>query len=77
MKEKKKNKRQPQVRGRLKFGRNNKCPCGSGKKFKVCCGKSGTPIRQLNLKDGVIQAPKTYRDLISYKKRKRAAGRRV
>ena len=23
----------------LKIGRNNTCPCGSGKKFKKCCGK--------------------------------------
>ena len=22
-----------------KVGRNEKCPCGSGKKFKQCCGK--------------------------------------
>jgi uncharacterized protein len=24
----------------LKVGRNDPCPCGSGKKFKKCCGKS-------------------------------------
>jgi hypothetical protein len=23
----------------LKPGRNDPCPCGSGKKFKVCCGR--------------------------------------
>jgi preprotein translocase subunit SecA len=23
-----------------KVGRNDPCPCGSGKKFKNCCGKS-------------------------------------
>ena len=23
-----------------KVGRNDPCPCGSGKKFKQCCGKS-------------------------------------
>jgi uncharacterized protein YecA (UPF0149 family) len=23
--------------GRTKVGRNEKCPCGSGKKFKYCC----------------------------------------
>ena len=23
-----------------KVGRNSKCPCGSGKKFKHCCGKA-------------------------------------
>ena len=32
-------KRQP-IR-RLKIGRNEPCPCGSGKKFKKCCGKVG------------------------------------
>ena len=26
-------------RGAPKVGRNDKCPCGSGKKFKHCCGK--------------------------------------
>ncbi len=24
-------------RGRVKFGRNSPCPCGSGKKYKKCC----------------------------------------
>ena len=24
-----------------KIGRNDPCPCGSGKKFKKCCGKAG------------------------------------
>ena len=24
-----------------KVGRNNPCPCGSGKKYKKCCGKYG------------------------------------
>ena len=24
-----------------KVGRNDPCPCGSGKKFKKCCGKGG------------------------------------
>ena len=23
-----------------KIGRNDPCPCGSGKKYKYCCGKS-------------------------------------
>ena len=27
------------VRGTPKVGRNDPCPCGSGKKFKQCCGK--------------------------------------
>ena len=28
---------QPVVKG-LKVGRNDPCPCGSGKKYKKCCG---------------------------------------
>jgi uncharacterized protein len=31
--------RQP-VRASPKTGRNEPCPCGSGKKFKMCCGRS-------------------------------------
>lgn len=29
----------PTVREEPKIGRNDPCPCGSGKKFKKCCGK--------------------------------------
>lgn len=29
---------QPQVRENPKVGRNDPCPCGSGKKYKKCCG---------------------------------------
>jgi preprotein translocase subunit SecA len=29
------------VRGAAKIGRNDPCPCGSGKKYKRCCGASG------------------------------------
>lgn len=28
----------PSVRGSAKIGRNDPCPCGSGKKYKKCCG---------------------------------------
>jgi len=31
--------RQPQVRDQPKVGRNDPCPCGSGKKYKKCCGE--------------------------------------
>ncbi len=31
--------RQPIRRSQAKVGRNDSCPCGSGKKFKKCCGK--------------------------------------
>jgi preprotein translocase subunit SecA len=29
------------VRGTAKIGRNDPCPCGSGKKYKKCCGAGG------------------------------------
>jgi uncharacterized protein YecA (UPF0149 family) len=29
----------PLVRHDPKVGRNDPCPCGSGKKYKQCCGK--------------------------------------
>jgi preprotein translocase subunit SecA len=29
---------EPLIRG-PKIGRNDPCPCGSGKKYKKCCGK--------------------------------------
>ena len=35
---------EPAVRQRItgrKVGRNDPCPCGSGKKYKKCCGQSG------------------------------------
>ncbi len=32
-------KKQPQRRADKKVGRNDPCPCGSGKKYKKCCGK--------------------------------------
>jgi preprotein translocase subunit SecA len=32
-------KKKPIVKGQ-KIGRNDPCPCGSGKKYKNCCGKA-------------------------------------
>ena len=32
---------QPYVREQPKVGRNEPCVCGSGKKFKKCCGSPG------------------------------------
>ena len=29
----------PSAKKSDKVGRNDQCPCGSGKKFKKCCGK--------------------------------------
>ena len=31
-------KREP-VRKKMEIGRNEPCPCGSGKKYKNCCGR--------------------------------------
>jgi preprotein translocase subunit SecA len=31
---------QPYVREQRKVGRNEPCPCGSGKKYKHCCGRA-------------------------------------
>ena len=31
--------KKPFVRKQTKVGRNEPCPCGSGKKFKKCCGR--------------------------------------
>jgi len=30
----------PQLTSHLKIGRNDPCPCNSGKKYKKCCGKA-------------------------------------
>lgn len=31
--------KRPTVKNIVKIGRNDLCPCGSGKKYKKCCGK--------------------------------------
>ena len=31
----------PKRRPSIKVGRNEPCPCGSGRKYKVCCGRQG------------------------------------
>ncbi|WP_349676117.1 MULTISPECIES: SEC-C metal-binding domain-containing protein [Spongiibacter] len=31
---------QPSRRAQPKVGRNDPCPCGNGRKFKKCCGRS-------------------------------------
>ncbi len=43
--EKKKPKQQPIRKGR-KIGRNDPCPCGSGKKYKKCCGRPGAKPKE-------------------------------
>ncbi len=47
--EEKKPKQQPIRRGR-KIGRNDPCPCGSGKKYKKCCGRPGAKPKQVQAK---------------------------
>ena len=32
-------KREP-IRKKVSIGRNDPCPCGSGKKYKKCCGRN-------------------------------------
>ena len=34
--------RNPTKRSTAKVGRNDPCPCGSGRKFKNCCGQAGS-----------------------------------
>jgi len=34
----------PHTRGTPKVGRNDPCPCGSGKKFKKCCATTGQTL---------------------------------
>jgi uncharacterized protein len=36
--------RKPFVREGPKVGRNDPCPCGSGRKFKKCCGETGGAV---------------------------------
>jgi len=38
--EEEKKKNTPFKRSTRKIGRNELCPCGSGKKYKRCCGKA-------------------------------------
>jgi tetratricopeptide (TPR) repeat protein len=35
-----------QTTRRVKVGRNDPCPCGSGKKFKKCCGSPAIEVRR-------------------------------
>lgn len=37
----------------MKNGRNKRCPCGSGKKFKHCCEKQGVDFRNLTHKEQI------------------------
>ena len=44
----------PVTRDAAKVGRNDPCPCGSGKKFKKCCGKETTEAVVEDSKDGGV-----------------------
>jgi hypothetical protein len=39
------------VRRTEKIGRNDPCPCGSGKKYKKCHGAGGPPVASANAAD--------------------------
>ena len=39
-KEQKEGRKEPVHRDMPKVGRNDPCPCGSGKKYKNCCGRN-------------------------------------
>jgi hypothetical protein len=34
----------PAAQGSAKVGRNDRCPCGSGKTYKKCCSETGILI---------------------------------
>jgi preprotein translocase subunit SecA len=34
----------PATVAKQKVGRNEPCPCGSGKKFKKCCGRGSSSV---------------------------------
>ena len=42
-----------------KIGRNDPCPCGSGKKYKKCCGPNAVPLTS----HGALQ-PKTFNTVV-------------
>ncbi len=38
------------------IGRNDPCPCGSGKKYKKCCGKPGIGTREISVVKGHVNS---------------------
>jgi len=38
-----------------KVGRNDPCPCGSGKKYKYCCGRNAYGVYPI--KEAVLRSP--------------------
>lgn len=47
-----------------KIGRNDPCPCGSGKKYKQCCHKKKFPFGKKKFKASVISSGKKPPDLM-------------
>jgi hypothetical protein len=41
-----------------KIGRNDPCPCGSGKKYKQCCMLKSTAGKPLKFRAKVLSQPK-------------------
>jgi len=41
----------------MKIPRNEPCPCGSGYKYKYCCGKPGRQANEISLMDAFIELP--------------------
>ena len=55
-----------------KIGRNDPCPCGSGKKFKACCWKKNQPAGKKsftakNLTGKALSIGKTFSSALSPK----------
>lgn len=46
-----------------KVGRNDPCPCGSGKKYKQCCWKKRLPLGKRKFKASVIRSGNTAKQL--------------
>ncbi len=42
-----------------KIGRNDPCPCGSGKKYKSCCWKKDQPKSSVDLKKRSLSVMKS------------------
>jgi hypothetical protein len=49
--------------GKKKIGRNDPCPCGSGKKYKKCCLPKGLTFKDKTVKKETVIAPKKIADI--------------
>lgn len=58
--------------GKVKIGRNSPCPCGSGKKYKKCCGFLSTPKLPISLQKHAAQ--KHQEAIAMYKQRLQQQG---